>query len=111
MRLTIELPDNESLKTKLRDRARAAGFDTVEEFASAIIEDAADPGAPPHLSFKDDEELEEFLSKRIAASDVGEMTQADFDSIRARLGNLKEHENADPTALQRAASRLKFRQA
>jgi hypothetical protein len=83
-RLQIDFPDN--FRQRLGARARAAGFATIEEYASAVIQaDATDPGAPVGLSFRNDTELEEFLLQRMEQPDVGEMTDEDFNAIRGRL--------------------------
>jgi hypothetical protein len=83
-RLQIELP--EEIESQIHARAVAAGCATTEEYVHALIlADAADPGAPPRLSFKTQEQLERFLLERVNAFDKGEMTDSDFDAIRGLL--------------------------
>jgi hypothetical protein len=83
-RLLIESP--EEIGNQIHARAVAAGCATTEEYVHALIlADAADPGAPSALSFKTEEQLEGFLLQRLEAPDKGEMTDSDFDAIRAGL--------------------------
>jgi len=83
-RLLIELP--EEIESQIHARAVAAGCATTEEYIHALIfADAADPGAPPRLSIKSEDQLESLLLGRVDSADKGEMTDSDFDAIRDRL--------------------------
>jgi|HubBroStandDraft_4_1064222.scaffolds.fasta_scaffold429546_2 plasmid stability protein len=83
-RLLIDLP--EEVNAKLRARAAQAGYASAEEYIQVLITaDALDPGAPSHLTFRTDQELEQFLVGRLGTEDAGEMTNGDFDAIRQRV--------------------------
>jgi hypothetical protein len=67
-RLSIDLP--EDVRTKLEARASRAGHTSVEEYVRALLheeaaEDNEDYGAPAHLTFTTEEELEAMLVRRI----------------------------------------------
>jgi plasmid stability protein len=83
-RLLINLP--EEINVKLRARAAQAGYASAEEYIQVLIAaDASDPGAPSHLTFRTDQELEEFLLSRLDTQDAGEMTDDAFDAIRQKV--------------------------
>ena len=63
--LQISLSDD--LDARLKARAAEAGYSSVEAYAKDLLQadTGADPGAPEHLHFDSDEELEEMLLKRL----------------------------------------------
>jgi plasmid stability protein len=70
-RLSIDLP--EDVRVKLEARASRAGHTSVEEYVRALLQDEAaedneDFGAPAHLTFTTEEELEAMLVRRIEDS-------------------------------------------
>ena len=67
-RLSIDLPDD--VRANLEDRATRAGYPNVEAYIESVLRDEAaeagnDPGAPPHLTFSSDDELEAILVRRL----------------------------------------------
>ncbi|HEY7116372.1 MAG TPA: hypothetical protein VH475_07295 [Tepidisphaeraceae bacterium] len=68
-RLSIDIPDD--IRARLEARASRSGHASVEEFIQSLLREEAaealdeDLGAPAHLSFRSDEELEQILVRRI----------------------------------------------
>jgi predicted DNA-binding protein len=91
VRLNIDLP--EDVKARLDALAARTGHASLEEFVQALlrteaqVEDAAeDYGAPSHLSYQTDQELEAKLLERLGDVSSGvEVTAQFWDDFRQRV--------------------------
>jgi plasmid stability protein len=87
-RLSIDLPDD--VRTRLQDRAARAGHESVEEYVAALLmaeaeEPADEYGAPPHLTYRSDTELEALLLERVTDGSPGvDATPAFWKDLKRR---------------------------
>lgn len=87
--LTIVLP--EEVGVKVRAKASRAGYASAEEYVQALlVQDAEDSeekdyGAPEHLSFSNDEELEKLLLERLEGGPSIEATPEFWRSLEKQF--------------------------
>ena len=88
-RLSIDLP--EDVKSRLAARAARSGHASVEEYAAALLRaDADEPadeyGAPTHLTYRSDAELEALLLVRASDDSPGvEATPEFWEDLKRRV--------------------------
>lgn len=91
VRLVLQLDDE--VKRKLEALADLSGHRSIEEFLQEKLSSEVDEdfGAPPHLSFSSDEELEAMLLERIDSDEsLIEFTPELMEQIKRRaLGDRK----------------------
>ena len=83
--LHLTVPDD--LKPKLEARAAESGYPNLEAYVEALLRadaDAADYGAPAHLTPQSREELESFVAQGMQ-SPARPMTKSDWDQLRRDL--------------------------
>jgi hypothetical protein len=91
VRLNIDLP--EDVKARLDALAVRTGHASVEEFVQALLrteaqveEEAEDYGAPAHLSYQTDQELEAKLLERLRDDRPGvEATDQFWENFKRRV--------------------------
>jgi hypothetical protein len=78
------------LKRRLEARAAATGHESIASYAEEVLRaDAADPGAPPHLHFESDAELERMLLERMNdKSPRIEVTPRFWSDLRKKIAKM-----------------------
>jgi len=92
--MNIHLPVD--MESRLRERAKSCGFETIEEFVVCLVEAELLSGTPVELSRDDQERLNRLVEEGVE-SGFEPLTPADFQNIRDRLTQrLNESEGNKP---------------
>ena len=80
--MNIHIPND--VETRLRERAKNCGFDSIEQFVMCLVEAELQCDTPLKLSPSDQQRLEELVDEGVR-SGVEPLIPEDFQGIRDRL--------------------------
>lgn len=86
--LNIQLP--EELRARVAARAAESGHSSVEQYVEALLRadadpSAEDPGAPEHLRFGTEQDVEAMLLSRLDKGGTVEATPEFWEALRQRI--------------------------